>query len=269
MKADTDNGYLKIANELIEAITRHDFSKREYKILLAVIRKTYGYNKKSDDIARSQIIEMTGLESSAVRRSVRKLTEENVLLKQQGKYANNLGINKNYGEWSGSQNDSGGVKTTGGQNNPRRGSQNDQKGGVKTPHTKDNQNTIPKDNTMSKNKFSDTDMKLVVMMFDKIKIVNPSAKKPNFETWANVIRMMRQLDDRTTEQIEQIFLFANSDDFWCTNILSPIKLRKHFDQLTMKRNQNGKRTQNVYHKSENGADVASRLRQRLQDGSFS
>ena len=56
-KPEIDDGHTKIANELLDAIIGHDFSKRQLKILLFIMRKTYGWNKSEDDIARSQLME--------------------------------------------------------------------------------------------------------------------------------------------------------------------------------------------------------------------
>lgn len=71
-------------------------------------------------------------------------------------------------------------------------------------------------------------------MFEKIKIINPTAKEPNYTDWANDIRLMRSLDGRSHEQIWHLFCWANKDSFWYKNILSPRKLREKFDDLTIK-----------------------------------
>ncbi len=71
-------------------------------------------------------------------------------------------------------------------------------------------------------------------MFEKIKIINPTAKEPNYTDWANDIRLMRSLDGRTHEQIWHLFCWANKDSFWYKNILSPRRLREKFDELTIK-----------------------------------
>jgi len=60
-KPEIDDGHTKIANELLDAIIGHEFSKRQLKILLLIMRKTYGWNKSEDDIARSQITESIGV----------------------------------------------------------------------------------------------------------------------------------------------------------------------------------------------------------------
>lgn len=86
---------------------------------------------------------------------------------------------------------------------------------------------------VKKSKFDERDHDFAVNMFERILVVNPSAKKPNYETWANDIRIARERDNRTIEQLWRVFAFANSHSFWATNILSPKKLREHFDRLTL------------------------------------
>ncbi len=95
----TEDGYTRIANELLEAIISFDFSKRELNVLLFVIRKTYGFGKKVDDMTLTQIANATRIDLAHVSRCVADLAGMNVLLKKQGRYGYILGINKDYGQW--------------------------------------------------------------------------------------------------------------------------------------------------------------------------
>lgn len=94
-----ENGFIRIANELYDEIIRFPFSKREVLIVLAIIRKTYGYGKKKDDISLSQISKMTMLNMAHISRSVNDLVKMGVLLKQQGRYAQTLEVVKDYNLW--------------------------------------------------------------------------------------------------------------------------------------------------------------------------
>jgi hypothetical protein len=78
-------------------------------------------------------------------------------------------------------------------------------------------------------------------MFKRIQIINPSATEPNFESWANTIRLMRESDKQTHTEMWRVFDWANKDSFWCSNILCPAKLRKQFTQLQVKSNETNKR----------------------------
>lgn len=94
-----EDGFTRIANELLDAIIAFSFSKREQKIILCIIRKTYGYSKKEDDMTLTQIANATGLDLGNVSKAISNLSQRNILLKRQGKYGYVLGINKNYGVW--------------------------------------------------------------------------------------------------------------------------------------------------------------------------
>ena len=68
---------------------------------MAVIRKTYGFNKKDDDIGLSQLAEMTGIAKAHVSVAIRDLVSRRILSREQGKFGHRLGINKNYRLWIG------------------------------------------------------------------------------------------------------------------------------------------------------------------------
>lgn len=72
-------------------------------------------------------------------------------------------------------------------------------------------------------------------LFGRILANNPGHKPPNFENWSDDVRLMRERDGRTHREICELFSWAQDDDFWCANILSPSKLREKWDQLAIKR----------------------------------
>jgi hypothetical protein len=91
-------------------------------------------------------------------------------------------------------------------------------------------------------KFSEIDLLTAQKFFGKLELLNPNFKKPNFESWANEIRLMREQDNRPIELIELIFNFANQDNFWKNIILSPKNLREKFDRLQVLRESQVKKT---------------------------
>ena len=91
----TENGYTEIANELLEAIIRTPMSDYEHRIFWLIVRKTYGYKKKSDWISQKQIVEYTGILKQHVSRTINKLYKKNMIIKE-GK---NLAIQKDYEQW--------------------------------------------------------------------------------------------------------------------------------------------------------------------------
>jgi phage replication O-like protein O len=134
-----EDGYLRIANELYDAILRHPFSKREQKIIYAIIRKTYGFGKKEDDLTVTQLAELTGLGRSHASEGLDALVSKNTVLKRDGRHGYLLKLNKNYREW-------GRPKTGHRPKTGRGASQNRTEGRPETGSTKDNyQKTTPKD----------------------------------------------------------------------------------------------------------------------------
>ena len=94
-----ENGHTRIADELLDAIIHHPLTKRQYKILLAIIRKTYGFGKLEDDISSSQLAKLTGLTSAHCRGTLLELEKLNIVSAQRGRYGKLMTINKDYEEW--------------------------------------------------------------------------------------------------------------------------------------------------------------------------
>ena len=59
--ADLDDGFTRIANELLEAVMRAGLSQHQLLVFMAVMRKTYCFNKKSDWVSNEQISVLTGI----------------------------------------------------------------------------------------------------------------------------------------------------------------------------------------------------------------
>lgn len=73
-------------------------------------------------------------------------------------------------------------------------------------------------------------------IFAKLRINDPTAKEPNWDGWANEVRLMVERDARTHREICELFLWAQKHQFWCANILSPSKLREKWTQLIANQN---------------------------------
>lgn len=95
----TDEGFVRIANELMDAVLSAGFSQRQLLVLLAIIRKTYGYNKKEDDMSAQQIGKLCNMGRQHVTTILNQLADMNVIHKRPGKYGCIIGIQKNYSAW--------------------------------------------------------------------------------------------------------------------------------------------------------------------------
>lgn len=94
-----ENGYVMIANELFEALCRTRLSGEASQVLNAIIRKTYGFNKKTDVISLSQFCLMTKMPKSSVARAIRYLRIRKIVKTKPHGYATEYEVNKNYDEW--------------------------------------------------------------------------------------------------------------------------------------------------------------------------
>jgi hypothetical protein len=79
-----------------------------------------------------------------------------------------------------------------------------------------------------------TPYQLAVYFLERIRENNPEHKEPNLQKWADDIRLMIEKDKRTDEQIRYLMKWVQQDNFEMTNVLSPSKIRKRYDQLVMK-----------------------------------
>jgi len=95
-KPELEDGYTQIANEILEKLARVSLSPNQWRVLLLIIRKTYGFHKKVDYIANFQIVEATGLCKAVVSRCLKGLNDMK-LITRRGKY---IGFQKDWERWS-------------------------------------------------------------------------------------------------------------------------------------------------------------------------
>lgn len=94
--ADLEDGYTRIANELLEAVMLAGLSQHQLLVFMAVMRKTYGFNKKSDWVSNEQLSALTGILSHKCSAAKSALVRRGILT-QSGR---SVGINKAVSEWS-------------------------------------------------------------------------------------------------------------------------------------------------------------------------
>lgn len=250
-KVSIENGYSRLANELIEKLACTKLGGREFRLLCVVIRKTYGYGKSEDWISLSQMADMAHLDKANCSRLVDALVKRRILTIRKRGHDRLLSINTQIDQWQEAK--KGVVK------NDNKVVKNDKKSCQKRQQTVENDNhkrkinkkenikesvptaveTLPiekpVDQPTSKTKslkFSPEDRQFAEYMAERIDAVNGlSDKRRNLDNWANVLRLMRQVDERSPEDIAMVFNWANQDHFWQSNIQSPEKLRKQFIRL--------------------------------------
>ncbi len=94
-----ENGAVPIANELWEALGRTYLSSYENQVLNCILRKTYGWNKKTDRISYSQFEEYTGIDRRHTARTLKRLLDRNIIICQGEGQNLEYGVQKDYERW--------------------------------------------------------------------------------------------------------------------------------------------------------------------------
>jgi len=186
MAVQKENGYTAIANELMEALSHFRIPGEVRQVLDAIMRKTYGYSKKEDWIANSQIVSLTGLKKANVSRSLSRLITHNVVIKVDNK----LSLNKNHVSWIPFDNKLSRLITP---------VINADKKLSRLMDTKANN----KNNTLSKDKVvktrlvldkkeKDKHVELILVLFERYTQTQPSDKTPRRVAW-NLLQKTRTL----------------------------------------------------------------------------
>ena len=87
-----------------------------------------------------------------------------------------------------------------------------------------------------KTNYTDDDIKAAEWMAARVNKILGREKKHPIDSWANTIRLMREIDKLSIQEITSTFDWANKDSFWHKNILSPDKLRRQYDKLRLQMN---------------------------------
>ena len=69
------SGFTRIPNELLESLCALGVSGNEMRIMLWIIRKTYGFNRTSAELPLSEIAKAVGMRTNHVSESLKKLEE--------------------------------------------------------------------------------------------------------------------------------------------------------------------------------------------------
>lgn len=93
--AQLEDGFLRLANELLDATMCSGLPETELCIVMAVWRKTYGYSKKMDWISNEQLEAMIGKHLTHCSTAKNSLVRKKVLLQEGRK----VGMNTSISEW--------------------------------------------------------------------------------------------------------------------------------------------------------------------------
>ncbi|MEE9356454.1 MAG: replication protein [Methylococcaceae bacterium] len=96
-----EDGHIRIANEVWNALTKIRVPGEAMQVFFYIVRKTWGWGKKKDDIALSQFVLATGLKKPSVIRARNKLVKMNLITVYQkvNSTTATYSINKDFDRW--------------------------------------------------------------------------------------------------------------------------------------------------------------------------
>ena len=219
-----ENGqYTRIVNKVLDELVKVPLLGAEYAVCLFVIRKTYGYQKKDDEISITQFEEATGNSRPTIVKALKNLQLVNILtLVKKGNsknVSNRWAFNKYYSSWKL-------VKTPQLVKSRDTTSKVNALQLVKTPkHTKET-----KENT--KERIQEPQAALIVELIHSFEGINPSTgvlygSPPQRRAAGRLIEIHGL--ERTQKAV--VYIKANRDDRFCPSITTPVQLEAKWAQL--------------------------------------
>ncbi|MFB6800429.1 replication protein [Peribacillus butanolivorans] len=213
----TENGYTRIANELLEQIMKHRLNGTQFRIVLAIWRYTYGFRRTEHSLPLSYLAMKIEASKGQTQKALDQLIQKKIITITEFdiKGGRKLGVNKNYEEWDSNETlVPAGIETK---------SVKPKKGAKKKVYDEDN-----------------TYYKMAVYFHNLVKIVAQEAgiehliARANLQTWADDFRKLVELEKVEKRLAKEVMDWVITDDFWRTNILSASTFRKQFAKLVLK-----------------------------------
>jgi len=101
-----EDGYTRIANEIVDNLAMTDMNGTQRRILDVVLRQTYGWQRKAYGLSISFISKATNINNKQIQRELNRLIERNILTvisEPTFNKSRKLQFNKHYEEWLGSE----------------------------------------------------------------------------------------------------------------------------------------------------------------------
>ena len=74
-----EQNFTRIPNEYLDNLTKENIPQHCWRCLIFILRKTWGWNRKSAEIRNKEIVENTGLQKQHVNRSIRWLEKRHFI----------------------------------------------------------------------------------------------------------------------------------------------------------------------------------------------
>ena len=225
----------------------------ELKVLMVIMRKTFGWHKIRDRISLSQLETITGLERRHISKAVKGLQEKGLILKivegekgTQNTFYELIVIEDSNISYQCPKDTPGGVLKT-----PTKETISKEKEEIREEGS--GEKGIASPSNPAQDAASADASALAIFFLSKIKENKPDFSKGVTPQWKKDFQNL--LKKRSVEQIKKVINFVVGDDFWKSNILCPAKIIKHLDTLELQMNRPGNKLA-----SKETADFVSELK---------
>ncbi len=96
------DSFTKFPNFILEKLIAFDLSGRELRVILCVIRKTYGYHKAAEELSLKVLSDLTGIDKSDVGKIIKNLIEREILIevdKPEFYFGRTVALNEDIDNW--------------------------------------------------------------------------------------------------------------------------------------------------------------------------
>lgn len=97
-----ENGYTRIANELLDKLAETKINGTQFRILMVVFRYTYGFQRKKHELSETFIAKATNIHRQQIKRELKDLIDRKIItVVKQATFTNPrvISFNKNYEQW--------------------------------------------------------------------------------------------------------------------------------------------------------------------------
>lgn len=97
-----ETNFTRFPNELLQKLMTERLSSVELRVILTIVRRSYGFHKGGEILSITAICELTGIARSSVAKAVRSLLARSVLIELEGpsfERARLLSVNPRLSEW--------------------------------------------------------------------------------------------------------------------------------------------------------------------------
>ncbi|MBY0088429.1 replication protein [Brevibacillus brevis] len=235
-----EDGYTRLANEILENTMKASLNGTQFRIVLAVWRYTYGFQRKEHDLSLSFLSKATGASKSQVDRELSALIDRKIItiVGAGGRGSRVVTFNKNHAEWTECTPRRGLYSTLGTEVSSTVSTEPYSTSSTKKEKIKEKN----KDTRQSKKYAEDsTYFKMADYFHSKVVAVAEAEGlthliiKSDKQKWADDFRKLFEKDGvQDKHLIRDVIDWVTSDPFWKVNVLSAKKFRDKFGELALK-----------------------------------